>query len=368
MVIFDSLENSKIETLSRIKQVLSLEGKYNFDVEKEDDRLMFFQVDLRDLNKMSEIIDTDFNAAATTTAKDSNDRIKKRISSIIHFAGLKFVNESVKDPIRYYDYNFLSSLNLLKLVQQYQMNHFIFSSSATIYGDITQLPGEGEEGEDYLPLRENQLTKIPINPYGNTKLLIEKLLQDYSKAQSSFQVGILRYFNPIGAHPSHLIGEDPLNEPLNLLPIIANYTVFPNKTLKVYGDDYNTKDGTCIRDYIHIEDLARGHVLALSKLELNSDQPGNNYNEWNLGTGIGYSVLDIITQWQKSTGIEVKYEIVPRREGDVKILVASVRKSLIELGFKCESGLKEACRDLWGWTKNYYGASMSSSFSKDQKI
>ncbi|KAH3687190.1 hypothetical protein WICPIJ_001820 [Wickerhamomyces pijperi] len=343
VVIFDNLVNSKVETLSRIQEVLSVESP-----ELSNDGLLFFQVDLRQLDDMKEIIEREFVGK------------NRRITSIIHFAGLKSVNESVKDPLLYYDYNFVSSLNLLKLVQAYQIHHFIFSSSATVYGDVTKF----ENPSEYLPLRENQTTKIPINPYGNTKHLVERLLEDYANSNPDFQVGILRYFNPIGAHPSHLIGEDPLNEPLNLLPIIANYSKL-NKTLKVYGGDYQTKDGTCIRDYIHIEDLSRGHVLALNKLELlgpiTISQQAEldmtvNYHEWNLGKGVGYSVLDIIKQWNKSTGIQVNYEIVPRRDGDVEILVADVEKSEKELGFICQFDLKDACQDLWGWTSHYFNS------------
>ncbi|KAH3678338.1 hypothetical protein WICMUC_001571 [Wickerhamomyces mucosus] len=326
VLVVDNLENSKIESLHRIKRVLKTS---KFEIDEND--LLFYQEDLRNFAKIDDYLNKFYQK-------------NNFIETIIHFAGLKSVNESVLNPLKYYDCNIISSLNLLKILDKFKIKNLIFSSSATVYGDVTSL-----NDDSLLPLKEDLYLKTPVNPYGNTKLIIETMLKDYAVSNKDCKIATLRYFNPIGAHPSGLIGEDPLGEPMNLLPILSKFTM-EGKRLKVFGNDYNTQDGTCIRDYIHVQDLSRGHVLTLEKL----NDFDNNYNEWNLGSGEGVSVLQIVKAWGKTTGIASNFEIVNKRSGDVEILLADVTKSKNELNFECEYGIAESCEHLWNWTLNYF--------------
>ncbi|MDL0221677.1 UDP-glucose 4-epimerase GalE, partial [Clostridioides difficile] len=257
---------------------------------------------------------------------------ENNIESIIHFAALKAVGESVEKPIEYYSNNLISTLNLFELMREYGVKKFVFSSSATVYGDPHTCPIL----EDF-PLSVT-------NPYGRTKLMIEQMLVDISKADKSLDIALLRYFNPVGAHKSGRIGEEPNGVPSNLMPYITKIAVGKLKELSVYGNDYPTHDGTGVRDYIHVLDLAAGHVKALQKLEEN---PG--LVVYNLGTGKGYSVLDLVKAFSKASGKEIPYKIVGRRAGDVAMCYADSSKAEKELGWKAKYELEEMCEDSWRW-------------------
>ena len=261
------------------------------------------------------------------------------IDAVIHFAGLKAVGESVAKPLEYYDNNITSTLVLLKTMRRHGVKQFVFSSSATVYGDPHTVPIT----EDF-PLSAT-------NPYGQTKLMIEQMLRDIQKADPALNVALLRYFNPIGAHPSGMIGEDPAGIPNNLVPYIAQVAVGKLKQVSVFGGDYNTHDGTGVRDYIHVMDLASGHVAALRKLAQN---PG--LVTYNLGTGHGYSVLDVIHAYEKACGKTLPYVIAPRRPGDIAACYADPAKATAELGWQAKYGVEEMCRDSWNWqSKNPNG-------------
>ncbi len=261
------------------------------------------------------------------------------IDAVIHFAGLKAVGESVAKPLEYYDNNITSTLVLLKTMRRHGVKQFVFSSSATVYGDPHTVPIT----EDF-PLSAT-------NPYGQTKLMIEQMLRDIQKADPALNVALLRYFNPIGAHPSGMIGEDPAGIPNNLVPYIAQVAVGKLKQVSVFGDDYNTHDGTGVRDYIHVMDLASGHVAALRKL---AQKPG--LVTYNLGTGHGYSVLDVIHAYEKACGKTLPYVIAPRRPGDIAACYADPAKATAELGWQAKYGIEEMCRDSWNWqSKNPNG-------------
>ena len=304
VVIIDNLYNSKLDVLDRIKKITSKEVK-------------FYQGDVQDLTLLEKIFKEESPEA------------------IIHFAGYKAVGESVSKPLEYYDNNLSSTLALLKMMKKYHCLNFVFSSSATVYG----VP-------DHVPLSETDLRKEATSPYGETKVMIERILEDVCKANKEYNVAILRYFNPIGAHKSTLLGEDPNGIPNNLLPYINKVAVGELPYLNVYGNDYPTVDGTGVRDYIHVLDLANGHVLALNKLKTN---PG--YVIYNLGTGKGTSVLEMVDAYQKATGIHIPIEIKPRREGDVAENYANCDKAFKELGFKAKYNVYDACLDGYNFQK-----------------
>ena len=300
VVIVDNLSNSNSIVVDRIKELSKKPVKfYNIDIRNKDEMHVVF---------------------------------KNNIESIIHFAALKAVGESVEKPIEYYSNNLISTLNLFELMREYGVKKFVFSSSATVYGDPHTCPIL----EDF-PLSVT-------NPYGRTKLMIEQMLVDISKADKSLDIALLRYFNPVGAHKSGRIGEEPNGVPSNLMPYITKIAVGKLKELSVYGNDYPTHDGTGVRDYIHVLDLAAGHVKALQKLEEN---PG--LVVYNLGTGKGYSVLDLVKAFSKASGKEIPYKIVGRRAGDVAMCYADSSKAEKELGWKAKYELEEMCEDSWRW-------------------
>ena len=257
---------------------------------------------------------------------------RRKIDAVIHFAGLKAVGESVQKPLEYYRNNLFSTLNLLMAMKQNGVGRFVFSSSATVYGDPASVPIR----EDF-PLSAT-------NPYGQTKLMIEQILLDAAAADPSLRVCLLRYFNPVGAHASGQIGEDPNGIPNNLMPYIAQVAVGKLPQLRVFGGDYPTRDGTGVRDYIHVVDLAKGHVAALKKLEGEA-----GVYTYNLGTGVGYSVLDVLHAFEKACGKTLPYEIVSRRPGDVAACYADPGKAARELGWRAEYGIERMCRDAWRW-------------------
>ncbi|HBF1898212.1 TPA: UDP-glucose 4-epimerase GalE [Clostridioides difficile] len=301
VVIVDNLSNSNSIVVDRIKELSKKPVKfYNIDIRNKDEMHVVF--------------------------KENN------IESIIHFAALKAVGESVEKPIEYYSNNLITTLNLFELMREYGVKKFVFSSSATVYGDPHTCPIL----EDF-PLSVT-------NPYGRTKLMIEQMLVDISKADKSLDIALLRYFNPVGAHKSGRIGEEPNGVPSNLMPYITKIAVGKLKELSVYGNDYPTHDGTGVRDYIHVLDLAAGHVKALQKLEEN---PG--LVVYNLGTGKGYSVLDLVKAFSKASGKEIPYKIVGRRAGDVAMCYADSSKAEKELGWKAKYELEEMCEDSWRW-------------------
>ena len=316
VVVIDNLENSSEESLARVKQLLA-ENSDAADAAK-DERLVFRNCDIRDADKLSDVLN-EFPS----------------ISSCVHFAGLKAVGESVSKPLEYYNVNVGGTTTLLQLLQENQVKHFVFSSSATVYGE-----------PEMLPLTENaRLTAT--NPYGRTKLFIEEILRDlYASKPDMWNILILRYFNPIGAHPSGRMGEDPQGIPNNLMPFIAQVCVGRREKLSVFGDDYDTPDGTGVRDYIHVVDLAKGHVAALDKL-YSDDNVG--CEAVNLGTGKGVSVLELVDGMGEATGKPVPYEIGPRRPGDVAELYADPKKAEELLEWEAELGTKEMCEDTWRW-------------------
>ncbi len=310
VTVVDNLVNANKESLERVQR---LTGK----------TLAFHEVDLRDEKRLKEVFDA------------SSDRI----DAVIHFAGLKAVGESVEQPLAYYSNNLTGTLVLCRIMAECGVKNLVFSSSATVYGDPATVPiTEG------FPLS-------CTNPYGHTKLMIEQVLQDVHVADSSWNIALLRYFNPVGAHKSGEIGEDPSGIPNNLMPYVSQVAVGKLKELSVFGDNYPTPDGTGVRDYIHVVDLALGHIKAIEKLRAN---PGVVI--YNLGTGQGYSVLDMVAAFSKASDREVAYRIVGRRPGDVAICYADPGRALAELGWKAERGIDEMCEDTWRWqTENPAG-------------
>ncbi len=267
--------------------------------------------------------------------KDAVEKIfsENKLDAVIHFAGLKAVGESVEKPTLYYRNNIDSTLTLLEAMLKHKVNNFIFSSSATVYGTPKTVP-----------LVETMPTGSPTNPYGWTKLMMEQILSDTAKANPDFSVVLLRYFNPIGAHESGRIGEDPNGIPNNLMPYITQVAAGRLKQLGVFGDDYPTHDGTGVRDYIHVVDLAKGHVKALDYSDAHK-----GCEVFNLGTGTGYSVLDIVKAFEKVNGIEIPYVIKPRRAGDIAECFANAEKAEQQLGWKAEKSLEDMCYDSWNW-------------------
>jgi UDP-glucose 4-epimerase len=249
------------------------------------------------------------------------------------FAALKAVGESVSHPLEYYNNNLISILIVLELMKKYSVRNLVFSSSATVYGNAKVMP----VNEEYLPLSVT-------NPYGRTKLIAEDILRDLSESDSWWNIAILRYFNPIGAHESGIIGEDPAGVPSNIMPYITEVAIGTLKEVSIFGNDYDTSDGTGVRDYVHVVDIAEGHVKALEILKKN---PG--LVTYNLGTGTGYSVLELIETFKKVSGIDIPYKIVGRRSGDVGVCYADCSKANKELSWKAKRGLEEMCRDSWAW-------------------
>ena len=302
LVIVDNFVNSKPEALDRIKKITGKDFK-------------FYEIDILDEENLEKVF-------------KEND-----IESVIHFAGLKAVGESVAKPIEYYHNNITGTLVLLKLMKKYNCKKIVFSSSATVYGD-----------PEVVPITENCKTGGTTNPYGTSKLFIERILQDTSIADSDFSVALLRYFNPIGAHSSGLIGEDPNDIPNNLMPYITGVASGKLEILSVFGNDYPTKDGTGVRDYIHVVDLAKGHLKALDKIR---EEAGVQI--YNLGTGNGYSVLDLVETFERVNKIEVKRKIAPRRPGDIAVCYADPTKAKRELGWAAEKGIEDMCKDAWNF-------------------
>lgn len=264
----------------------------------------------------------------------------EKIDAVIHFAGLKAVGESVAKPIFYYENNIGSTISLCKAMIETGVKNLVFSSSATVYGDPASVP-----------INEDFPTGGTTNPYGTSKYMIERILMDWQKANPEQNVALLRYFNPVGAHQSGLIGEDPNGIPNNLMPYITQVAIGKRTELSVFGNDYATKDGTGVRDYIHVVDLAKGHVKAIEKL-----QAKVGIGIWNLGTGHGYSVLEVVKAFEKACGKEIKYKIAPRRAGDIAKCYADPAKANKELGWKAEYGIEEMCSDSWNWqSKNPNG-------------
>ena len=300
-VVVDNLSNSSPEALKRVEKITGA-------------KIPFHKLDLHNEKELEKVF------------------AEHKFDAIIHFAGLKAVGESVKKPLEYYSNNIDSTLSTLKLALQYKVPKFIFSSSATVYGTPEELP-----------LKETSRTGVGItNPYGQTKYMIEQILQDVVAANPNLQVTILRYFNPVGAHKSGLIGEDPNGLPNNLLPYVSQVAVGKLPEVGVFGDDYDTPDGTGVRDYIHVVDLAKGHVAALKSAS-------KGVSVYNLGTGQGTSVLELINAFSKAAGKPVPYAIKPRRPGDIASCYASGNKALSELGWKTELTINDACRDSWRW-------------------
>ncbi|NXY54029.1 GALE epimerase, partial [Callaeas wilsoni] len=258
---------------------------------------------------------------------------KHRFSAVMHFAGLKAVGESVQKPLEYYRVNLTGTIRLLETMKAHGVRNIVFSSSATVYGD-----------PKYLPLDENHPVGGCTNPYGKSKFFIEEMIRDLCKAERDWNAVLLRYFNPIGAHESGMIGEDPQGIPNNLMPYVAQVAVGRREFLSVFGNDYKTDDGTGVRDYIHVMDLAKGHIAALKKLKENC-----GFKIYNLGTGTGYSVLQMIQAMEKASGREIKYRITARREGDVASCYADPALAERELGWKAAFGLDKMCEDLWRW-------------------
>ena len=299
IVVVDNLSNSKIEVIDKIKAITNKEFK-------------FYQCDVCDYEAMNKVFE------------------EQDIDAVIHFAAYKAVGESVKLPVMYYQNNLGSTLNLCKVMQEHGCNNIVFSSSATVYGSPKELPIKEE-----FPLSTT-------NPYGSTKLMNEQILRDITIANPEFSVVILRYFNPIGAHESGLIGENPNGIPNNLMPYIVRVATGQLEILSVFGNDYETHDGTGVRDYIHVVDLAKGHLKAIEKA---NNSKGILY--YNLGTGTGYSVLDLVNTFEKVNGIKVNYKIVERRPGDIAACYADPTKAYEELGWKAEKNIEDMCRDSY---------------------
>ena len=302
VVIVDNFYNSKRESLRRIAE---LSGK----------AITFYECDIRDEKGMDKIF------------KD------EKIEAVIHFAGLKAVGESCQKPVEYYDNNVTGTLVLCDVMRKNGCKKIVFSSSATVYGM-----------NNVSPLKETMPTGGTTNPYGTTKFMIEIILSDIFKSDNEWSISLLRYFNPIGAHESGRIGEDPNGIPNNLMPFITQVAIGKREALSVFGNDYDTHDGTGVRDYIHVVDLALGHVKALKRV---LDKSG--LDVYNLGTGTGYSVLDVVKAFEKASGVKINYNIVDRRPGDVAVCYSDPSKAYEELGWKAERGIEEMCADSWRW-------------------
>ena len=305
VVVVDNLVNSNPESLRRVTKIIGKE-------------IPFYEVDVRDKEALSKVFD------------------ENKFDAVIHFAGLKAVGESVSKPLEYYHNNMTGTFILLDVMRQHQCKNIIFSSSATVYGDPA-----------IIPITEECPKGHCTNPYGQTKSMLEEVLMDVQKADPEWNVVLLRYFNPIGAHQSGTIGENPNGIPNNLMPYITQTAVGIRKELGVFGNDYDTPDGTGVRDYIHVCDLASGHVAALKAIKRNC-----GLAIYNLGTGHGYSVLDVVKAFEKVNGVKVPYSIKPRRPGDIATCYCNPAKAEAELGWRAQYGIEEMCRDSWNWQKN----------------
>ena len=305
VVVVDNLYNSNPKALERVGEII---GK----------QIPFYKADIRDAEALTKVFEAE------------------KPDAVIHFAGLKAVGESVSKPLEYYHNNMTGTFILLDVMRNHGCKNIIFSSSATVYGDPA-----------IIPITEACPKGHCTNPYGQTKSMLEEVLMDVQKADNEWNVVILRYFNPIGAHQSGRIGENPNGIPNNLMPYITQVAVGKLKELGVFGDDYDTPDGTGVRDYIHVVDLAKGHVKALKKIEENA-----GLKIYNLGTGVGYSVLDIVKNFEAATGVKIPYVIKPRRAGDIATCYSDASLAEKELGWKAENGIKEMCEDSWRWQKN----------------
>ena len=303
VVILDNFSNSKPEVLEKIKKITGKDFK-------------FYEADYLDRKAVEKVFE------------------ENEIEAVLNFAGFKAVGESVEKPLEYYHNNITGCLVLLETMRKYNVKKFIFSSSATVYGE-----------PEKIPLTEDCKTGGTTNPYGTTKLFIEQILKDLYKSDNTWDICILRYFNPVGSHESGLIGEEPQGIPNNLMPYIARVAAGKLKELSVFGNDYNTPDGTGVRDYIHVVDLAKGHVCALNKL----DKESKGLFIYNLGTGTGYSVLDMVKAFEKATGKNVPYKIAPRRAGDIATCYADPEKAKKELGWVATKTLEDMCKDSWNY-------------------
>ena len=306
IVIIDNFSNSKPEVLDNIKKITGKDFK-------------FYNINYLDRKELEKVFE------------------ENKIEAVMNFAGYKAVGESTKKPLEYYENNISGALVLLKTMQKYNVKKFIFSSSATVYGEPEQIP-----------ITEECKTGGTTNPYGTTKLFIEQILQDLYKSDNSWDIAILRYFNPVGAHESGLIGEEPQGIPNNLMPYIVRVASGELEQLSVFGNDYNTPDGTGVRDYIHVVDLAKGHIKALEKLE----KENKGIFVYNLGTGTGYSVLDMVKAFEEATEQKVNYKIVERRPGDIATCYSNPEKAKTELGWEANKTLKDMCKDSWRYIQN----------------
>jgi UDP-glucose 4-epimerase len=307
-IVYDNLSNSSAESLKRVEKII---GK----------SITFINGDIRDSQKLKEVF--------------SN----YSIDSVIHFAGLKAVGESVQKPLEYYDNNVVGTLRLLEVMKEFGCKKIVFSSSATVYGDPATTP-----------ILENFPVGGTTNPYGTSKYMIERILEDLYVSDNSFKIAILRYFNPVGAHGSGTIGEDPNGIPNNLMPFIAQTAVGKREYLSVFGSDYDTHDGTGVRDYIHVVDLSIAHVKAIEYI--NSNQFNIKNSKFNIGTGVGYSVLDVVEAFKAASKVDVPFKIVPRRAGDIAKCYANPSFAKEILGWEAKRSLEEMCIDSWRWQSN----------------
>ena len=307
VVIVDNLSNSKIEVLDGIEKITGI-------------RPAFENVDLRDLEATEKVF-----------AKYPD------IEGIIHFAASKAVGESVQKPLLYYRNNIVSLVNLLELMPKYNVKGIIFSSSCTVYGQPTP---------ENLPVTENAPIQPALSTYGNTKQVNEEIIRDYIHSGANIKSIVLRYFNPIGAHPSALIGELPNGVPMNLIPFVTQTAIGVRKELKIFGNDYNTPDGTCIRDYIYVVDLAKAHVAAMARV---LDQETEPIEYFNIGTGTGVSTLEVVEGFERATGVKVNWQFAPRREGDIEKVWGNVDKANKMLGWKADTPLEDVLRSAWKW-------------------
>lgn len=305
VVIIDNFSNSKPEVLDKIKEITKKDFK-------------FYEVDYLNRKELERVFE------------------ENNIDAVMNFAGYKAVGESVKKPLEYYENNISGTVVLLETMRKYNVKKFIFSSSATVYGE-----------PETIPITEACKTGGTTNPYGTTKLFIEQILQDLYKSDNTWDIVILRYFNPVGAHESGLIGEEPQGIPNNLMPYVVRVASGQLEQLSVFGNDYDTHDGTGVRDYIHVVDLAKGHLKALEKLE----KENTGIYIYNLGTGTGYSVLDMVKAFEEATGKKVKYKIVERRPGDIATCYSNPDKAKRELGWEATKTLKDMCQDSWKYIK-----------------
>ncbi|WP_174734413.1 UDP-glucose 4-epimerase GalE [Mesobacillus harenae] len=301
IIVLDNFSNSKPEALNRVKEITGRD-------------FQFYEGDLTDRNSVEDVFS------------------RNRIEAVIHFGGLKAVGESVLFPLQYYQNNLVGTLVLCDVMNRYGVKNLVFSSSASVYGMTNEVP-----------IREDSILSV-TSPYGRTKLMIEEVLKDLHTADDTWSIALLRYFNPIGAHQSGLIGEDPTGVPNNLMPYITQVAAGKLEKLQVYGNDYPTADGTGVRDYIHVVDLAQGHIKALEKVMSSS-----GVEAFNLGTGTGYSVLEIISAFEKVSGKKIRYQITERRPGDIAISYADPTKAKTELHWSAQRGIEEMCRDSWRW-------------------